>query len=304
MAIQSIIKSQHSPSDINCQVYFVCTDFNTEWIELPAVTHEEIVQSRKIRKYCRGNLDDNMNSYPPFPGTEKNYLRALIARISHGTQVTPIKNLPFEDLLDTANWIHTQTEINEFGSIELMAESSSPIPSPSTDELISSNTNSSDRLTNENIGAVNIKNRISVVNPCAIRATLNLHGKNRLSSVHENDNSPVVEVIGDCESATASTSQSEIVESRTCAGDYFDDRIRPWNIVPIDNHCIPDAIVVAQSVIWNGSFTFATQKLVDHVYFGWGHKAATTRHITPTIHFGTEDEYLMYDLECKKPKYD
>ena len=29
-------------------------------------------------------------TYPPFPGVEKNYLRAQIARISGGTQISPL----------------------------------------------------------------------------------------------------------------------------------------------------------------------------------------------------------------------
>jgi len=36
-------------------------------------------------------------SYPPFPGTEANYLRAQIARISAGTHISPIGYYLFDD---------------------------------------------------------------------------------------------------------------------------------------------------------------------------------------------------------------
>ena len=36
-------------------------------------------------------------SYPPFPGTEANYLRCQIARISAGTQISPLGYFQFDE---------------------------------------------------------------------------------------------------------------------------------------------------------------------------------------------------------------
>jgi hypothetical protein len=36
-------------------------------------------------------------TFPPFPGTERNYLRAQIARISAATHVSPIGVFKFEE---------------------------------------------------------------------------------------------------------------------------------------------------------------------------------------------------------------
>mmetsp|Transcript_18055 Transcript_18055/g.30797 ORF Transcript_18055/g.30797 Transcript_18055/m.30797 type:complete len:234 (-) Transcript_18055:60-761(-) len=36
-----------------------------------------------------GNLNAPIDSYPPFPGKERDYLRALLARIQHSTQLCP-----------------------------------------------------------------------------------------------------------------------------------------------------------------------------------------------------------------------
>jgi len=57
---------------------------------LPPVTPAQLVASRKIKKFFTGKLDASVVSYPPFPGNESNYLRAQIARISAGTQVSKV----------------------------------------------------------------------------------------------------------------------------------------------------------------------------------------------------------------------
>lgn len=53
--------------------------------------------ARKIRKFLTGRLDAPVVSYPPFPGKEENYLRAQIARISAGTQISPINFYRFDE---------------------------------------------------------------------------------------------------------------------------------------------------------------------------------------------------------------
>jgi Radial spokehead-like protein len=74
---------------VNRFVYFVCSDLNEHWIELPPASPHQINVSRRIKTFLMGNLEESINSYPPFPGTERNYLRALIARISSGTHISP-----------------------------------------------------------------------------------------------------------------------------------------------------------------------------------------------------------------------
>lgn len=74
---------------VNRYVYYVCTNLYDEWIELPSATPHQINVSRRMKKYLTGNLDAEIPSYPIFPGTERNYLRAIIARISSSTHVAP-----------------------------------------------------------------------------------------------------------------------------------------------------------------------------------------------------------------------
>lgn len=74
---------------INRYVYYVCTNLYDEWIELPSVTPHQINVCRRMKKYLTGNLDEDICSHPTFPGTERNYLRAVIGRISAGSHVAP-----------------------------------------------------------------------------------------------------------------------------------------------------------------------------------------------------------------------
>ncbi|WAR30501.1 RSH4A-like protein [Mya arenaria] len=67
------------------------------WIRLPHVTPVQIQVARKIRKYVTGDLDAQVVSNPPFPGTERNFLRAQIARITASTQVSPLGYYRFDD---------------------------------------------------------------------------------------------------------------------------------------------------------------------------------------------------------------
>ncbi|CAH8452330.1 unnamed protein product [Schistosoma turkestanicum] len=73
----------------NKKAYFVCHEPGLRWIKLPPVTPEQIVAARAIHRLFTGILDSPVSCYPPFPGTEANYLRAQIARISASTQISP-----------------------------------------------------------------------------------------------------------------------------------------------------------------------------------------------------------------------
>ncbi|CAG9772460.1 unnamed protein product [Ceutorhynchus assimilis] len=75
---------------LNKKTYFVCTGVGADWVELPDVIPKQIRVARQIYKSFSGDLDKGIYTYPEFPGTERNYLRAQIARISAGTRVAPL----------------------------------------------------------------------------------------------------------------------------------------------------------------------------------------------------------------------
>jgi len=59
-----------------------------KWVKLPPVKPEHIMAARAIRKMFTGELDAPVDSYPPFPGSEAEYLGAQVARISRGCTMT------------------------------------------------------------------------------------------------------------------------------------------------------------------------------------------------------------------------
>ncbi|XP_011426256.3 radial spoke head protein 6 homolog A isoform X2 [Magallana gigas] len=82
---------------LNKHVYFVCNEPGLPWIRLPHINPAQIVAARKIRRFFTGDLGEHIVSHPPFPGLEKNLLRAQIARISAATTVSPIGYFRFDD---------------------------------------------------------------------------------------------------------------------------------------------------------------------------------------------------------------
>jgi len=134
----------------NKYCYWVSQNIETgTWIQLPAVTAEQVVISRKFKKLFTGNLDAELSTYPPFPGTEKNLLRAAIARICGETSVSPVgffvtdddedppvvkladsetlaetfaEPKPPAELKDTEAWNHHEFELNKIGRVTALPE--------------------------------------------------------------------------------------------------------------------------------------------------------------------------------------
>jgi radial spoke head protein 4A len=125
-------EEEERPSDfekrgegVNQFTYWVTDSVFNAWVELPDVTPEQIKVARKIRKLFTGNLNTTIVSNPHFPGKEKEYLRAQIARITHSTYLEPrglhktVEDNPMEieneeepnylqthQLKDLNNWVH------------------------------------------------------------------------------------------------------------------------------------------------------------------------------------------------------
>lgn len=84
-----VVPEEVSGTGANKCVYYVCKEPGLPWVKLPSVTPAQITAARQICKFFTGRLDAPVVSFPFFPGKEANYLRAQIARISAGTQVSP-----------------------------------------------------------------------------------------------------------------------------------------------------------------------------------------------------------------------
>ncbi|AWP11530.1 putative radial spoke head protein 6 -like A-like [Scophthalmus maximus] len=84
-----VVPKEAAGTGANKFFYYVCKEPGLPWVKLPSVSPAQITVARQIRKFFTGRLDSPVHSYPPFPGNEANYLRAQIARVSAGTQVSP-----------------------------------------------------------------------------------------------------------------------------------------------------------------------------------------------------------------------
>lgn len=82
---------QEGREGLNKYCYWVTQslDASDGWIKLPNVTSKQIIVARQCNRFLAGNLEAEINSYPPFPGTEKNYLRSLLALIVSSTSISP-----------------------------------------------------------------------------------------------------------------------------------------------------------------------------------------------------------------------
>lgn len=85
------VPMEPAKTGINTFVYYVagwndtaqCHDL-TSWIKLPHVKPECLMAARRMKKMFTGILETPVESYPPFPGNEADYLRCQIARIVAG----------------------------------------------------------------------------------------------------------------------------------------------------------------------------------------------------------------------------
>lgn len=117
------------------------------WKQLPNVTMEQVVIARKFKRFLTGDLEAGVPSYPPFPGKEKNLLRAEIALIVGATSISPagyfelnededpptvklaeaetLNELfpkPAQELKEAESWVHHEIELNAIGRVTAMPE--------------------------------------------------------------------------------------------------------------------------------------------------------------------------------------
>mmetsp|Transcript_17403 Transcript_17403/g.29285 ORF Transcript_17403/g.29285 Transcript_17403/m.29285 type:complete len:333 (+) Transcript_17403:13-1011(+) len=118
---------------VNSTVFWVTDSLLSDWIQLPDATPETIQIARMIKKVLTGNLNATIDSNPPFPGKERHFLRAQLARIQHATEICPkgiyeideetqeIKMaeeppaLGFEEFKSLENWAHQHPIILKAG---------------------------------------------------------------------------------------------------------------------------------------------------------------------------------------------
>lgn len=104
-----------------------------DWIQLPECRPEFIAFARLMKHVMTGDLNASIDSNPPFPGKERHFLRAQLARIFSATAIAPkglfemdeeIGQMKFteefsvpatEELKSTEAWCNVQSSILKVG---------------------------------------------------------------------------------------------------------------------------------------------------------------------------------------------
>ncbi|XP_053699658.1 radial spoke head protein 4 homolog A-like [Synchiropus splendidus] len=232
-------------SGANKFVYYVCSEPGLPWIKLPVVTPAQIVAARQIRKFFTGRLDAPVLSYPPFPGNESNYLRAQIARISAGTQVSPqgYYKVVDEDDEEDDQASRDTCEVNpDFESIPVvnMVESLTTWVHHVQHILMQG------RCTWESMGAKSKETSFNDADE---------------DNDDENENEP--EEIDPEVGPPLLTPISE---------DEGISNTPAWTVMSSSSHLSQHAIAVVRSNIWPGAFAYACEKNFENIYIGWGQK--------------------------------
>lgn len=125
----------------NSHAYFVTNNLLGKWDRLPRVQPHMIILARKMRHFFTGDLNAKVYGFPRFtplsgtPWTEKDFLRAQIARITASTLVGPkglyvvgeddsvsldeeFRGVPFAELLRPEGWTHYRPHLLKQGRVE------------------------------------------------------------------------------------------------------------------------------------------------------------------------------------------
>lgn len=100
-------------SGVNQFVYWVTDGTLSDWTQLPDLNPNDVSAARSIKVLFTGDLEREIITNPFFFGKEKHYLRAQIARISHGTTIIP-------------NGLYKLGEAEEEGGPQLEIEAKDP----------------------------------------------------------------------------------------------------------------------------------------------------------------------------------
>ncbi|CAM4663304.1 unnamed protein product [Lepidochelys kempii] len=256
-----VVPKEENRTGTNKFIYFVCNEPGKPWVKLPPVTPAQIVASRKIKKFFTGRLDAPIVSYPPFPGNEANYLRAQIARISAGTQISPLGFYQFgeeegDEEEEGGGGRDTYEENPDFETISVM-------------ELVDSISNWVHHVQN-----ILMQGRCSWINPSQKSEEEEEEGEEEEKAEEPDEPRPEV-------GPPLLTPLSEDAEIQN---------IPPWTS-QLSTNLVPQyAIAVLQSNLWPGAYSYAIGKKFDNIYLGWGHKYSPDNY-SPSMPPPVQTEY-------------
>lgn len=283
--------------------YFVVNSVSDDWMELPMVTPSQIQVSREIKKFLTGDLEAEIQSYPCFPGKEKHYLRALIARITAGTYIAP------------HGYYRTMTkkERRLYEGIEDDEEEEEEEPSllgEGEEDIID---NDIMLLKNEKYVPESLESLTNLHKWLHVRPNLLRQGRvlwydelkahktrekelERLRKLlrmeemgeEEDDLDQEEEEEEDMEGEEFSVPEEGPPILHPCSNDLSDQFTMPWVTRFTSKYTNRnERILILQSNVWPGAYTFTFEKLCESIYVGWGHKYVARnmvlKHLPPVL---------------------
>uniref|UniRef100_A0AAY4EN24 Radial spoke head component 4A n=1 Tax=Denticeps clupeoides TaxID=299321 RepID=A0AAY4EN24_9TELE len=231
-----VVPAEERGTGTNSSAYFVCREPGLPWTRLPDVVPAHITAARRIRKFFTGRLDAPVTSYPPFPGAEAEYLRAQIARISSGTQVSPLGfyHLQEEDEEEDEEQGTTRGRVEENPDFE-------PLPVTAMSNSLSAWVH--------HVPHILTQGRCVWVNPAE---------------------KPVAEPDED-EEEEEEPDEPEREEGPALFTQI--DRLPPWSS-RLSSALVPRfAVAYVRSNLWPGAHAYARGRKFQNVYIGWGVKS-------------------------------
>ncbi|XP_055009176.1 radial spoke head protein 6 homolog A [Boleophthalmus pectinirostris] len=235
-----VVPTEALGTGTNKYVYYVCKEPGFPWTRLPAVTPAQITAARLIKKFFTGRLDAPIESFPPFPGNEANYLRAQIARISGGTQVSPKGFYHFKE-----------EEGNEEDEVTQDTYEADPefegLPAVKLSESLSAWVHHTQHILEQG--------RCTWVNLTSKAEEQNEEGEEE----REEESEEAEPELG----PPLLTPLSQDIE-------LFNTP--PWTLKMSSSLTPEHAVAFVRSNLWPGAYAYATGKKFENVYIGWGLK--------------------------------
>ncbi|XP_063985995.1 radial spoke head protein 6 homolog A [Diachasmimorpha longicaudata] len=292
-----IIPSEVIGTGVNKKVYFVCKSPGQDpWVELPPVTPEQIIISRKILRHFTGCLETPIHTFPAFPGNEKNYLRAQIARITATTSVSPIGYFIFgrgEEQTGEEGDVDEEEEEGEGEDISVNPHYD-PLPANElTDPSLSNWCHHVDYILDQG--------RTAWWNPEGEEQPEEEAGEEEEESREDEEEDE------DEEQSDRRRIKKEIGPSllTPLSEDLLIDTTPPWTARLSSKIQQDTAIAVVRSNLWPGAVAFAKDKKFGNFYVGTGHKF-TTRSYAPPAMPAVQQHYKLGPeiMEMMEPSFE
>ncbi|CAF4657953.1 unnamed protein product, partial [Rotaria socialis] len=242
-----VVPKEERGTGANKYTYYVCNHPGGVWVKLPIVTPAQISQARLIKHYFTGDLNKEITSYPAYPGTERNYLRAQVARISATSSVSPAGKFKFSE---------EEEETEDEGARESYQENED-FKGATLSELLDEELNG----WVHHVQYILPQGRTKWWNP----------GENVDKEEEENEEE---------EEMKAETEEIEPEQGppllTPIGADAEIQTTKAWT-AKISSHLIPQyACAFVRSNLWPGSYAFARGAVWENIYVGFGHKYATS----------------------------